>query len=323
MASITKYKDGYRAQVAINGVRKSAVFRTKREASAWASSIETEIRESAKLDIGERHTLGELLRKYGEDVSPTKRGARWEYVRLEAMMRDLPVSMRVSDVTPDVIGKWRDARLKVVSAGSVLRDFSLLSAVFEHARREWRWIASNPVHDVRKPSSPDHRRITITRPQIKAMLAALGYRRGRCLSVSHAVAVAFLVALRTGMRAGELCGLTWDRVHDGYCSLPVTKTVPRDVPLSIKSHRLIESMRGWDKVMVFGVKSQTLDALFRRARDRAGLSGFTWHDSRHTAATWLALKVDVLTLCKIFGWANPKQAMVYFNPHARDIAKRI
>lgn len=72
-----------------------------------------------------------------------------------------------------------------------------------------------------------------------------------------------------------------------------------------------------------GHARQTVDALFRRARDRAGLSGFTFHDARHTAATRLAGKLDVLTLCKVFGWTNPAQAMAYYNPSPGEIARRM
>lgn len=59
------------------------------------------------------------------------------------------------------------------------------------------------------------------------------------------------------------------------------------------------------------------------ARARAKLEGFTFHDSRHTAATRMAAKpgIDVLTLCKIFGWSNTKQALAYFNPKPSDLAK--
>ena len=39
-----------------------------------------------------------------------------------------------------------------------------------------------------------------------------------------------------------------------------------------------------------------------------------------TAATWMARKLEVLDLCKTFGWSNPKMAMVYYNPTAEDIA---
>ncbi len=50
------------------------------------------------------------------------------------------------------------------------------------------------------------------------------------------------------------------------------------------------------------------------------MDDITFHDTRHTAATWMAKKVDVITLCKIFGWTDPKMAMVYYNPKASDIA---
>jgi integrase len=126
--------------------------------------------------------------------------------------------------------------------------------------------------------------------------------------------------MRTGMRAGELAGLTWDRVFDDYCFLPVTKTKKRNVPLTRKALRLIAKMRNYETESVFGLTSQTLDANFRKYRDRAELSGFTFHDTRHTAATMLSRKLDVLDLCKTFGWTNPKMAMTYYNPTASSIA---
>lgn len=75
--------------------------------------------------------------------------------------------------------------------------------------------------------------------------------------------------------------------------------------------------------MVFGVASATLDALYRRARDRAGLSGFTFHDARHTAATRMASQLHILDLCKVFGWKNTSQALTYYNPKAADIAAKL
>jgi integrase len=72
---------------------------------------------------------------------------------------------------------------------------------------------------------------------------------------------------------------------------------------------------------VFGVSSQTLDALFRRARDRAGLAGFTFHDARRNAATRISKLVDPLMLCRIFGWRNPKMAMTYYAPSASEMAQ--
>lgn len=339
MASIIPHKNGYRALVALRGVRESKVFRTLREANAWAAARETEIRADAAKSPAEKHTLCDALRKYAEEISPTKRGYRWEKIRLQAIERDevLPVNRPLSELTPSVMGEWRDVRLRQVSASTVLRELGLLSAVLEEARREWRWISSNPANDVRRPRAPDHREVVITRHQIRRMLEVMGYSpRLPVRSVSQACASAFLAALRTGMRAGELCGLTWGRVFEGYCQTPHktgrTKESLRDVPLTPKAQAQIEKMRGFDPELVFGIKASSLDAMFRKYRERAGLSGFTFHDSRHTAATWMAARLKsnglpaqqaLLDLCKIFGWTKLDQALTYYNPDPRDIAKRI
>lgn len=324
MASIQQTANGFRAQVAVRGQRDSATFRTRREAVAWGAAREAEMRAVAEASEAMRHTLGDALRRYAEEVSPGKRGARWEAIRIDAFLRDqaMPCGIKMGALEPAHFAAWRDARLRVVGTGTVLREMGLLSAVLETARREWRWVETNPLRDIRRPRSPDHREVLISRWQVRAMLRAMGYRSfAPVRSVSQAVAVCFLVALRTGMRAGELCGLTWDRVMADHCVLPVTKTVPRCVPLDDSAVRLIERMRGFDDVLVFGVSSRSLDALFRKYRRRAGLDGFTFHDSRHTAATWLARHVEVLDLCRMFGWSNPKQALCYYNPSASSIAR--
>lgn len=121
--------------------------------------------------------------------------------------------------------------------------------------------------------------------------------------------------------------LTWADVREDYVTLRTSKTGNgRDVPLSAVGRRLIARLKGFDDVLVFGLKSQTLDALFRRVRDRAGLAGlagFTFHDSRHVAATRLAKKLHVLELCRVFGWKNTTRALTYFNATASDIATRL
>lgn len=325
MASIKPHGAGYRVQLSVKGQRDSQTFDTKREAVAWAQQREIALRAETAGKLGAVKTLGDALGKYGEEVATTHKGWRWEMIRLKAFERTLPVKMKLSSVTDDHLAAWRDQRLQTVSAGSVLREFKLLSAVLETARRDWKWIDANPAKDVRKPSAPAHRTRTITRREIKAMLRALDYRSSP-RSVTQAVALCFLVALRTGMRASELTGLTWANVKPKYATLPDTKNgTVRNVPLSAKAAKTIERVRGFDPDLVFGIKSQTLDALFRRARDRAGLSGFTFHDSRHTAATWIGRsgKLSLMEMCVMFGWKDPKHALIYFNPNASDLADRL
>lgn len=329
MASIQKTARGHRAQIKLRlpgrdaPVRESKTFPTKREAQEWAARRERELLEQSASDPRLEHTLKHALRRYANEVSPTKRGERWEQVRLSAFEGyALPLDAPLLHVTAQDIADFRDRRGRSVASGSVRREISLLSSVFEIARLEWGWTDRNPCRDIRKPQNSRHRERVIIWWEIKRLLRQMGYQRtGRVASTGQAVAICMLIALRTGMRAGELTGMRWDQVRERHCHLPITKSGrPRDVPLSTKARALFARMRGWDDDLVFGVKAATLDALFRKYRARAELEGFTWHDTRHTAATMISKRVSVLDLCKIFGWTDPKMAMVYYNPHAETLA---
>lgn len=331
MATPKKTATGrWHIQIEIAGVRDGGTFDTKREADAWAQRRATELRLAKTAAPGSSKTLRDALRDYAEKISPTKRGEAWELKRLTAFEGQdhapLPVSKRMAEVSTADLVMWRDARLKRVERGTVLREITLLGHVFEIARREWGWINVNPMKDVGRPAAPDHREIVISGPQVRQMLRQFGWKGARkpVRSVTEAVAVCMLAALLTGMRAGELCALQWVDLNADYVRLRTSKTGKgRDVPLTPTARRLLETMRGFDTVLIFGIQSQTLDTLFRRARDRAGLSGFTFHDTRHTAATRLAQRLHVLDLCRVFGWEKTTRALTYYQPKVSDLAKRM
>ena len=319
----------WRVQIEVRGARDAATLPTKREAVEWAARRKVEMLAIASGRAGEVRTLEQAMQRYAQEISPLKRGERAEVVRLDAFVKhkDFPGKKLLSELVPEHLAAWRDARLKVNARGSVLRDMTLLSDVLEVARREWRWVASNPMRDVRRPAEPDHRERIITGPEVRKMLRVLGWSKGKPVrSVAQAVAWCFVAALQTGMRAGELAGLRWSDVRDDYVLLHAGKTKTgkaRQVPLTPEAARTLKRMRGYDEDLVFGLKVQSLDAMFRKYRARAGLDGFTFHDSRHTAATRMARRVDVLDLCKIFGWTTATRALVYYNPTGSQIAKRL
>lgn len=319
----------WRVQIEVRGVRDANTLPTKREASEWAARRKAELLAMASGRAGEVRTLADALDRYGKEVSPTKRGELKEVVRLNAFLRQplFPARVLLGDLEPSHLSAWRDARLKINSRGSVLRDMVLLSHVLEVARREWRWLTENPMRDVRKPAEPDHRERIIQPAEVRAMLRVLGWgTRKPVRSVAQAVGHCFVAALQTGMRAGELCGLRWEDVADDHVQLHAGKTKTgkaRQVPLTPEARRTIELMRGYDPDLVFGLSARSLDAMFRKYRGRAGLAGFTFHDARHTAATRLAPRVDVLDLCKIFGWTTATRALVYYNPTGKDLARRL
>lgn len=330
MASFQKTPTGIRVQIDERGRRASKTLPTMREAREWARVKTAQLLAAEKGEHGKGKTLRDALRLFAEQESPKRRGERWEVVRLAAFegeLHQLPIGKPLELVNDEDIRAWRDHRLKDKSRGTVLREMALLSAVFEAARTEWKWIKVNPLRDVKKPTKPAHRKRVISGPEIRNVLRVLGYTRGPARTVSQSVAVCFLLALATGMRAGELCGLRWEDVREAYGTAHNVKArergVSRDVPFSAVARRLVARMEGWDDETVFGLSAATLDALFRRARKRAGYEDFTFHDSRHTAATRIARKINVLDLCKMFGWTKMDQALTYYNPTAAQIAKRL
>lgn len=325
MASFQKHPSGCRTQIYVKGIRESKVLGTKREAQRWAAARELEILATIEGRAGEIKTTHDAFSRYTEEISPTHKGVKWEVVRLEKMRREFPCVI-LSKLTATHIQEWRDRRLKEVKGASVLREMKLLNSVFEQCRKEWRWLSDNPAKDVRRPRGSPHRDRVITRWEIRRQLRSLEYPKLE--KTRHAVAWAFLLALRTGMRQGELARIEWADVFESHIHLSKVKAIDhrtRDVPLSSKAKRLVEKLRGYNETSMLNLTAALIDVNFRSARAHAGLSGFTFHDSRHTAATWIAAsgKWNVLELCKAFGWSDPKQAMVYFNPSAADLAAKL
>lgn len=316
-----------------DALRDSATFATKREANEWAAKRRLELQNIKKKRPGHDKTLLDAMRKYSDEESPKRKGSRWEQIRLNAMEDHdhMPVTMPISSITAEHFVAWRRAREKVVKPGTVIRDMNLLSAMLNTARIEWNWITSNPLSNVRRPKSPAHRERTITKAEIKTMLRQLGYRwNRRPQSMKQIVAYAFLIELRTMMREGELAGLSWENFHDTWVTLPDTKNNdPRHVPVPIKARRLFTRLRGLDEERPLPITTASIDAIFRKAREQAGLSGFTFHDGRHTAATWIGRtvgkpgKLSFPEFCKVGGWRDPKHALIYVNPTAAELADRM
>ncbi|WP_043767601.1 tyrosine-type recombinase/integrase [Algiphilus aromaticivorans] len=323
MASYRKRGDRWTVEVYVRGERRTKTCRTKAEARAWAEEIEERLRSGR---AGGRQTLRAAMEKYREEVSPTKPGERWETVRLKRFERDMVFADdMLVDVQPDQIAAWRDQRLREVGPGSVLRELTLLSSVWEMARREWRWTRENPVRDVRKPPAPPAREQLVSEEQAVLIFAVARYQRGvKPETVQQMVAAAFDLALETAMRAGEIRGLTGDCIflEKKYVRLPKTKNgSQRDVPLSRAAVAILEPM---DRGRPFPIEAGTFDATFRKLRRRAGLEGqFTFHDSRATAITRMAKRLDIHDLARATGHRDLRQLLRYYRATASDIAGRL
>ena len=299
--------------VARQGVRLSQTFPTKAAAKEWAARQEYLILNGG---INRPGTVRELFDRYARQVAPTKRGARWEMIRLELLAKDPLGAVTLRDLSTGDLAAWRDRRLAKVSPGTVRREMSLMSSVFTVARKEWGLLASNPLADVRWPSMPQARDRRVTDDEIALLVATakgLHTIEGRAIH-------AFRFAIETAMRAGEICSLTRERIAGSVAHLPMTKSGrARDVPLSPQALALLEPLGD----RLFDLTPQKLDVGFRRVRDRAGIAGMTFHDSRGEGITRLSKRLDPFELARVVGHSNLSQTLAYYRQTAHELADRL
>ena len=318
----TKRGNRVRAEVMVAGQRRSKTFDTKRLAQAWVAEMVTKDTGVALLNS----TLADLSARYEREVSEAKKGARWEMIRLEMYEREYPklFARKLSSIQREDIEQLIDDRLKQVKPSTVNRDLNLIANLFTQARR-WRMMTHNPMADIKRPKDPPPRDRRISQEEIDRLLVALDHVDGaQPRTQRQKVATAFLIALETAMRQGEICKVTWDDVHldERYVFLPhtITKTgVQRNVPLSKEAVRLIGTLPK-EKEEMLGVSAGVVSTMFRRAVADSAINNLTFHDSRHEATTRLAQKLPVLDLARVTGHRDIKQLMTYYNKDARELA---
>lgn len=331
MASFYKLPSGlWRAQVALTGYpRESRTFETKRAAEVWASGRETEMRSTRRGDVPKK-TVADMLDKYGTEVSPLKRGARWELLRIEAFKREPWASKWLKDIdTPDFV-QWRDARLVAVKPATIQRDLNLLKAAFSRARKEWKWINHDPFEGMKEPGDSEPRSRLIRPLEVRALCRAMGYGHRKIETKSQELAFALLVALHTAMRQGEILRLECEHIDLKARTIYIgqQKSGKKEaIPITRPAARLLAwRVSQVESGPLFTLTSASADALFRKYRQRCSLNGVNFHDSRATCLTRLASvrRVDVMTLARISRHSDIRLLMsTYYREDAASIASRL
>jgi integrase len=251
------------------------------------------------------------------------KGATEDTIRLKAMMRKPIARWSMANLSASRIAAFRDERLKEVSAGTVIRELAYLSAIINHARREWGINMLNPVQMVRKPPSPQARARVLNDEEVARLLQALEPVGRRSYWTKPAVQL----ALATAMRRGELLSLRWEHIDLQARSafLPDTKNgETRTVPLSTAAVQVLVEMPKHISGVVIPVNFFTLDAAFKRARKRAGLDDVWFHDLRRTAITRMAEKLpNVIELAAVSGHKSLMVLKRYYRPTAAGLAQKL
>lgn len=327
MATIRKRGESWRAEITKKGIRKSATFATKTEATRWAQSLESQI-DAGEYSPVPKMTFAELIDKYVREVTINKGGAREESLRLNRIAKTPLGTVELENLSKRDFEQWQNQRLTEVSVLSVLRERVSLSAVMTQAIK-WEFLKSNPLSLVDKPKEPPARTRRYSQDEIERLVFVSGFDFDKVPDTAISrVGASLLFAIETAMRAGEICNMQWEDVNFDKSTvfLPKTKNgFARTVPLSstaIKILRHLEQVKA-DGESVFQIKSASHDAIFRKMKVLAGLdeADLHFHDSRREALSRLAKKVDVMTLAKISGHRDIKILLnTYYAPSMEDVA---
>lgn len=313
-------------------------FPTKREAQEWASKTEADMR-AGRLGKWPLKTVDDAVARYLKEVTPTKGSRVNEEARLEAFRRDFKelCAKRFTDVKPDDLKAWVNKRLETVKPATVSRESNTLSNIWTVGGKVWRWCPlESPWSFVAIPTGAAPRDRRVTWQEVRAICRALGYLARRPpVTMQQETAWAWLVALHTAMRAGEIRSLTVDAVdlETRVVTLGKHKTFrytgrPRFVPITKPAAYLLgvlmEGAKAACRQELFTVNDDSMSSLFVKATKRLGIKAMRFHDSRGEALTRLSQKHDLKTLQKISGHVDIRVlADHYYRESPEDIAKRL
>jgi len=203
-------------------------------------------------------------------------------------------------------------RGKLRGPATVNRYLAALSHALNIAVNEWGWLVDTPLRKVKKPTEPRGRIRFLSDDEADSSGETIDGERTRLLKACEEsdnpyLYIVVVLALCTGMRRGEIMGLTWDDVdiHQGRITLYETKNGEiRVVPLVGKALALLKEhskVRNLKTSLVFPGKPLRSDdgELFYKPIDlrapwlaalkKAKIEDFHFHDLRHSAASYLAM----------------------------------
>jgi len=343
---------------------QSRTFMYKDDAEKWIRATEHELETSGFIDRSEaeKNSLGDVLKRYKQEITPRKKSAAIESLKIDVILRDaiLP-RLKMSAITSTAVAAWRDRRLKVVTGATVNREIDIISSVLNHARREWGIHLENPIPYVKRPEKARARDRRFSPIEERYLLDALekGERKQDGTFGKGArnpwLAPLVRLAFETAMRRGEMLALQWENINleRRAAFLPDTKNGDsRDVPLSSRAvailrdlpYQLVDSENGVDERVgtVFPITAMALRKGFERAIERAQkqyaqdcksahksplpkfLADVHFHDTRHEAASRMAEKLaNVLELSAVTGHRDLRMLKRYYHPRAEDLARKL
>jgi integrase len=305
--------------------------RLRRERDAlrlWAT-------EQAKLDNGtwderaaRNATVAEAMKQYRE-YSKVQHRSHKTYIdpSLTLWETHLGPQTPLARVRSQQIEDFKLKRAQHVARSTTDKDLAILKAFFNWCIGHQLAVV-NPVRRVKLFHEDNSRLRYLTREEYDRLLAA-----ARSLSARTSVSTPspyleekIVLAAHTGLRRGSLFNLRWDQIDfaNSVLRIPRTKSGrPLSLPLNLTAKTTLEELlagREPEGEYVFPHKSgpnagepvQDIKNGFHAALETAGIENFTWHDLRHTFASWLMMRgASIRSVAELLGHQSMKMTMRY------------
>ncbi|MCX5794772.1 MAG: site-specific integrase [Elusimicrobia bacterium] len=231
-------------------------------------------------------------------LSPTW---KWMFQRIKARF----AGKKVGAITTADVQRYYNEIAGVHTKATANRYLGLLRSMFNKAHDWEDFHGDNPCSRVEKGRESPHRLRYLSHEEMERLQAAAHPRLYPVL----------LCALLTGMRRGEILGLTWENVNLEQGTIYLLKTKsgkPREIPIPTKLHDVLMSMGPQPAGSVFNLPLIMLQRYFKKALERAGIFGFRFHDLRHTFASHFVMQTHNLpALQKLLGHSTPTMTQRY------------
>lgn len=324
MATIRKRGKSWQAQVRRKGHGSfSKSFHTKTDAQTWARLMEVkadqrELPKACELKTLKHTTLGELVQRYRDTITPRKRGADAETIVLNAFLRHKICGQFLSDIRSEHFAAYRDERLKSLKPASVKRQLTPLRHMFEVARSEWNLpITENPVAKIAMPSaSGDERFRRLRDGEWPRLIRAASLRKNKT------IASVIEFALETGMRRGEILAIQWKDLDQLTGRLTISNTKngrSRTIPLSRTALGLI-ALQPYEGTRVFATSANAVRLQWKRICARARIEDLRFHDLRHEAISrFFERGLTLPEVALLSGHRDPRMLFRYTHPTEQRI----
>lgn len=297
-------------------IRQSARTTSKSEARQYLAELQQSYRQLATTGRP-RVTFAHAAVAYVEDhVAQKKVSTIASYQQSLRVLNEEFGAMYLDQITRAKIAAFEAKQRKRVSASKVKHYRAALSGLFKVALRH-DWVESNPCVGLDPVTVNNARYRFLTPEEWKILREALDepFR-----SISE-------VAIDRGMRLGEILALEWrdlNFISDEISMRDTKGNRPRVIPMEgaakvfnrqQKLSRLVFHTKTGGKLRVDNVSREV-----NRVAREAGIDDFTFHDLRHTFASWYVQRGgDMYRLQRILGHKGPAMTQRYAHLRVDDL----